>query len=36
LYAEAIHSVLRGEESARIALDDLEFDLEDLVIDLGF
>ena len=36
LYANAVHSVLRGEQDARIALDDLEFDLEDVVIELGF
>lgn len=36
LYANAVHSVLRGEADARIALDDLEFDLEDLVFELGF
>lgn len=36
LYANAMHSVLRGEEDARIAVDDLEFDLEDLVIELGY
>lgn len=36
LYANAMHAVLRGEEDARIAVDDLEFDLEDLVIELGY
>ncbi len=35
-YANAVHSVLRGEQDARIALDDLEFELEDIVIELGF
>ncbi|MEO0561547.1 MAG: ABC transporter substrate-binding protein [Chloroflexota bacterium] len=36
LYANAVHSVLTGENDARIALDDLEFELEDLVIELGY
>jgi len=36
LYANAVHSVLSGENEARIALDDLEFELEDLVIELGY
>jgi trehalose/maltose transport system substrate-binding protein len=36
LYANAVHSVLRGESEARDALDNLEFDLEDLVIELGY
>ena len=36
LYINAVHSVLRGEEKASNALDDLEFDLEDLVIELGY
>ncbi len=35
LYSNAVHSVLRGDEDARIAMDDLEFDLEDLLIELG-
>ncbi len=30
LYSNAVYSVLRGEEDARTALEDLEFDLEDL------
>lgn len=30
LYSNAVHSVLRGEEDARTAMEDLEFDLEDL------
>ncbi len=36
LYSSAVHSVLRGEEDARIAMEDLEFDLEDLMAELGY
>lgn len=36
LYASAVHPILRGEVDARTALDELEFNLEDLVIELGF
>lgn len=36
LYASAVHPILRGEVDARTALDELEFDLEDLVIELGY
>ncbi len=33
LYSEAVHSVLTGDEDARTAMEDLEFDLEDLLLD---
>ena len=36
LYANAVHSVLTGSAEARIALDYLEFELEDLMIELGY
>jgi trehalose/maltose transport system substrate-binding protein len=36
LYSNAVHSVLRGDEDAIIAMEDLEFDLEDLMIELGY
>ncbi len=33
LYSAAVHSVLSGENDATTAMEDLEFDLEDLILD---
>jgi len=35
LFYQAVHSVLTGESSAADAMDNLEIDLEDLLIDIG-
>lgn len=36
LYSQQIHAVLRGERDAETALEDLAFDLEDLMFSMGF
>lgn len=35
LYSSAVHSVLRGQIDARTAMEDLEFELEDLIAELN-
>ncbi len=36
LYANAVHSVLRGNQDAAAAMDELAFELENIVIELGY
>lgn len=36
LYTNAVHSVLRGNQNAAAAMDELAFELENIVIELGY